>query len=201
MKAVTWMGASLVALGACSDGGGGDGPPTTLAGYDAEFAKLAEDAVGLAPTDLATLPITGSADYEGVIRLDTGDVQAAPERMSGTLDLALDFGSGAITGEATDFVTTSGSDEVPMQGSLAVTGDVTRDPSAEDDVLADIEGLIRVDTDPDLEDEGDYYVDGTLGGDFLGEDGEVIAGDVSGRLGVAGTPYSGEIGGDFIVER
>jgi hypothetical protein len=69
MKPAVWMGMGLVALGACSDGGDGDGPPTTLAGYDAEFAGLAEDAAGLAPTDLATLPTTGSADYEGVIRL------------------------------------------------------------------------------------------------------------------------------------
>ncbi len=89
-----------------------------------------------------------------------------------------------------------------MQGSLAVTGDVSRDPSAEDDVLADIEGLIRIDTDPDLEDEGDFLVDGTLGGDFLGEDGEVIRGDVSGTVenlnGLAGPQ---PIGGDFIVGR
>jgi hypothetical protein len=69
--------------------------------------------------------------------------------MSGTLDLALDFGSGAITGEATDFVTTSAGEEVVMEGSLAVTGGLAGDPSG-DDVLADIEGLIRIDTDPGL---------------------------------------------------
>ncbi len=200
MRAVVWMGAGLAALGACSDGDDGSGPPTTLAGYDAEFAELAEDAAGLAPTDPAMLPTTGSADYEGVIRLVPGADAFAPERMNGTLDLAVDFGSGAIAGEATDFVTTSGGDEVVMEGSLAVTGDLAGDPSG-DDVLADIEGLIRIDTRPDEDDEGDFFVDGTLGGDFLGENGEVIRGDVSGTIANLNAPSPGALGGDFIVER
>lgn len=201
MRAKVWMGASLGALGACSDGGG-DRPPTTLAGYDAEFAQLAEDAAGFAPTDPASLPTTGSADYEGVVRIDASDAIFGPDRISGTLDLGVDFGSGEIAGEATDFVTTSGGDEVVMQGSLAVSGDLTRDPSATDGVVADMTGLLEIETDPDLEDEGRFGVDGTLRGDFLGENGQVIQGDVSGTIQNVDAPFGPEpIGGDFIVER
>ncbi len=87
-----------------------------------------------------------------------------------------------------------------MEGSLAVTGDLAGDPSG-DDVLADIEGLIRIDTRPDEDDEGDFFVDGTLGGDFLGENGEVIRGDVSGTIANLNAPSPGALGGDFIVER
>jgi hypothetical protein len=198
------MGAGLVALGACSDGGDGGGPPTTLAGYDAEFAELAEDAAGLAPTDPAMLPTSGAAGYEGVIRIEAPSETAAPQRMSGTLDLAVDFGSGGITGEAGDFVTYSNGvdEEVVMEGSLAVTGDVTRDPSAGDGMLADIDGVLAIETDPNMEDEGEYRIDGTLGGEFLGEDAEVIQGNVSGTVQTLNAPTDPRpIGGDFVVER
>ncbi len=44
-------------------------------------------------------------------------------------------------------------------------------------------------------------MDGTLGGDLLGEDGEVIRGDVSGTIANLNAPNDGSLGGDFIVER
>ena len=185
-----------MALSACSDGSS-DGSPDGLAGFDAEFADLASAADGLAPTDTSTLPTSGSADYEGVIRLTSPVGGIVPDAMSGTLGLVLDFGSGAITGEATDFVK---DDDESLEGSLDVSGDFTRDPGAANDLVAGINGLIYVDTGP-VEDEGQWFVTGTLQGDFLGEDGQVVRGDVSAE---AGDPLFGPdepIDGDFIAER
>lgn len=205
MRAVVWMGASLLALGACSDGGGddGDGSPDNLAGYDAEFAELVADADGLAPTDPSTLPTTGSADYEGVIRMAADpDAPAPPNPMSGTLDMALDFETGAITGEATDFVTYGDDPDeaVSMDGSLVVAGAITRDPNASDAMTADIDGSVQVNADSGG-DEGSYRVDGVLRGDLLGEDGQVVGGNVSGTVYTEDSPYSAELDGDFIAAR
>lgn len=201
-----WLGASLMALGACS--GGEDGPPTTLSGFDAEFMDLAEDTAGLSVTDPAMLPTAGSAAYEGVIRITASEASRIPDQMSGTLDLAVDFSSDALTGEATNFEISDEEDSLGLEGSLTVSGNISRDPAAENGMLAYINGSLDYEDPPGRETEGRLSIDGTLSGEFLGQDGEAIRGTVSGDIEELTVPdyiapgqTSATLEGDFIVER
>ena len=154
----------LVALcGLLAGCGGGNGGPT-FASLDSRAEALATSAEALYNlegfSDPAALPVDGAARYDGVI---AGVILDEDLIIAGELSLIADFnGPGSISGSARNFVDDT---ENRYQGTLLVTnGDIFRDADPEVDFTysADLDGTLS-DTDDS------YLVDGTLFGDFIGD--------------------------------
>ena len=188
----------LVAVAACSDGGsggsGGEDRPT----FD-DLADLGDaidaESLALDYTQPTTLPGSGSATYEGMVALDTvivdGSLQDSPD-LIGELTMTASFGSNAIGGQATNFV--SETDET-FDGTLPITdGLISRNVDVEEEYTF---GAIM---DGELTDEGgdtyDFFTD--LSGDFLGTDYGYVYGSAEG---VACAATCSPIEGQFIGER
>lgn len=177
-------------LSGCSDGG------DSRASYDElgdEFDALLDRSDPLPITDPSTLPVSGSATYEGVVGLSTPGNDGIPADMLGEMTLVADFSSDDLSGSAGDFVTDQNEE---LDGRLDISnGGFDRD--ADVDVFYtfgfDLDGTLTT------EDGDDLDVDAEAVGDFLGEDNEQAIGLVDGIIvspeGAAVTE------GGFIVER
>ena len=172
---------AIVLLAGCGGGGGGGGAGGSPAPLTP--GQIDDGIAGLPVADPATLPTTGRAEYNGYIRagLPTGPEGARVEYLA---DLRLDVNFAAafdqIRGEATGF---EARDEVPLSGTLAVTGGNIygdTDPTAAYSFNGNVDGTLTRGADS-------YVIDASLEGEFLGR-GETAArglvfGDVTGPLG------------------
>ncbi len=182
-------------LAACAPAGTGT-ELDSFAGIDAYGADLQGVVIGLDFSDPATLPAAGSAEYRGVIGLDSDLVVNEPGEtydMAGELRLVAGFATDSIDGTATNFYSPR---EEAIGGTLEVGfGAIVRDadPATDDGFEADIEGRLEY---PDG-DRLDLSAD--LSGDFYGSGASHVAGEVVGT-GCFGASCSGLDGG-FVAGR
>jgi hypothetical protein len=181
----------LAIMSAC----GGSGTPTispvptvlTVSELQAEAARLGAaygdilDAGTL--TSPASIPVSGSADYGGIIGFaegtatDNNDPYAA-----GYIDARVNFATNVMAGTAGSFYKTA--DKSPISGTLALDGRIDRALAATTGLAAsgDLTGSLR----------GiggtTYDVDLQLGAGLFQPGANVIAGLVSGTVDINGTP-------------
>lgn len=159
----------VMALAACGGGGGGDDPVAEYAQDAARAERIVNATNQLSGTSVATMPVRGRAEYDGIVGLAFGGAPASIERadMIGELDLEADFGAGTISGEMDDFNTRDGRE---LEGELRIrdgritgsgfsgtaTGSLTGSPGAPG------------------------AIDASISGDFLGSDADAITGTGTG---------------------
>jgi len=163
-------------------GGGGDeghttttpppAPQLTYAQYEAASAALHATWDIVAATDPLTLPVSGSADYAGVVRLDVengpGDIS-----MDGRLALHADFSANTISGDASQFVDEN---EVAYSGALTLSNGVI-------DRNADLatEYTYTGNLDGSLTGAGETYaIVSDLSGDFVSSTTGAVTGVIAG---------------------
>ncbi len=188
-----WPLMVAVFLAGCSDSGQEGAvetsPPAGYAAYEAQIAALQAAWGGVTVTDPATLPLSGSARYEGVLRLDS-ETAAGNVLLDGALVLDVAFASDSLSGSAGDFISQG---EVPYGGTLTIANGVIdrlADTSAGYTFLADLTGA--------LTGEGEtlnYAI--TLNGDFLGLQAGAVVGVLQGQ--VVHAAGSGLVLGDFLA--
>lgn len=158
-------------LTACSDD---DFEDRSFSDYEDDIEELENEIVGLDYTDPATLPTTGSAQYNGVMGLAVGGGESPAEVLAGDLELNASFAQSAVTGSVTDIVD-GNNDE--YGGSLDIDDDYfnrNTDPDDEFTYGASLTGSV---TDPD----GDEWdIDAIMDGDFFGTNWSHTAGEVVG---------------------
>jgi len=179
-------------LTACG-GGGGDEQPSSLtySDYQAQLSTLQTTWSGVAATDPSTLPISGSATFNGVLSLSV-QTSGADLDMAGALTLTSNFATDTLTGNATNFITAN---DAAMSGSLAITGGVL-DRAANTNIAHTFSAAI----DGTLGGAGDsYLIQGTLLGDFLGTGNLGTSGVVNG---FATSSFGvGYMFGDFLAQQ
>ncbi|NPD16822.1 hypothetical protein HOY34_16640 [Xinfangfangia sp. D13-10-4-6] len=157
--------AVLSLMTACSGGGGDDSPTVEYASDAANAARLVAETANLSQTSASSMPVTGRAEYDGVVGMAFGGAPAsiASAQMLGEMDLTANFATGQISGEFDDFNTAAGQE---LNGALRVTnGRITGNGFA-----ADINGnLTGAGTAPGA-------VTGAINGDFLGTNAAAIEG-------------------------
>ncbi|MBV1868845.1 MAG: hypothetical protein KUG69_13215 [Marinosulfonomonas sp.] len=194
-----WGLLACVFVAACGGGAADDGhssttpPPTqpTYAGYEIASAGLHSTWDIVAATDPSTLPISGTAEFAGVIRLDvensTGEIS-----IDGALALQADFGTSSISGAASQFVDEN---EGVYSGDLSLTNGVI-DPAAD----LSTEYTFTGNLDGALTGAGETYaITSNLSGDFVSPTTGAVKGVVAGSaISSFGTGY---VYGVFIGER
>ncbi len=178
----------------CGGGGGGaagPGAPPDFGEYEATSNALHAqwDAVGA--TAPASLPYSGSASYDGVLRL-RAEVAAGERKMDGRLVLNVDFATATLSGSASGFVDQAG---VRLSGTLAVQhGVIDRAANLGVDYTYSsvLSGSISGPADS-------FAINADMSGDFIGPahgaTGGVVAGTASSGFG------NGYLFGDFIAAR
>ena len=164
----------LVALAACasSNGNSSSNPPVDPWAVTSALSEM----------DSGDLPTTGSAQFEGEMKATMGALDTEGDGgnvLSADLDMSMDFGSGDLTGTASNFRDSEVGD---LNGTATIDG--SRDG---DTVYASIDGDVSG-TDPESGEEFSGDVDLNLMGNFLsdgtGEGPQGFAGNVSGGLSV-----------------
>lgn len=187
---------ALVACGEDSDDASEDGG--RFDDLEARSDGLLNEVQDLGATDLASLPTTGAATYEGVVGLN---FEAIPDGtlqgydMAGDLEMTVNFaGAGdQVTGRADGFV---GLDGEEFDGALIIDeGHLDRGAGVEADYAfgADMAGELTG------ADGTSWIVDTGLQGNFAGEDHSHAFGDLEGT-GCAEAACAGVSGG-FVAER
>lgn len=174
-----------LALGGCSSGGGDDVSRNGYDAYAAEASDLRQEVNALPDIDVADLPVSGTARYEGVAAFGVRMEQATETAMFGAMELVVDFaGAGDITGRIHDVVSNesalTGDGGGPVSGELRIeNGTIDRaplDPRFDPHFEADLVGTL-------VDDIGTLEFDAEIDGRFMGEDAAMIDGDISGRAG------------------
>ena len=186
-------------VGACGGGSDDSGhinttpppPQLTYAEYEIASTGLHSTWDIVAVTDPSTLPISGSADFAGVVRLDvengTGEVS-----MDGALTLQADFATSTIAGDASQFVDEN---EALYSGDLTLSNGVI-DRGADTSVDYTFNGNL----DGSLTGAGETYVITTdLSGDFVSSTYGAVKGAIGGNA--ASSFGTGYVFGVFIGER
>ncbi len=182
---------AAVVLSACGgdSGGGSTTPPVDYSGYQATTAQLMTTWGGIAATDPATLPLSGTASYQGVMQMD---VQTASGivGMSGALALSSNFLNSTITGSVQGVVDEN---NLYYTGSLAITGGVI------DRAAVPAGYTYTANMDGTLTGAGEVFgISADLSGDFLGASyagsSGIVAGTATSSIG------SGTLFGTFTVE-
>lgn len=170
------LAAVLPLLAACGSGGSGGG----LSGQELFEARVDEYQqrqlviAGTIPTDLDTLPLTGSASYRGVAGLAISDGAGGADEIMGDLDLDIAFATNLVDAEMTDFVDSNGQS---WAGALGMA-DAPFDRSASGFGTYAIEGQVTGTLTPPGEDALD--VTGLLLGGLAGPDADYVSGTISG---------------------
>ncbi|MEP4777090.1 MAG: hypothetical protein ABJV86_08300 [Yoonia sp.] len=205
----------LSGLAACGGGGGSDPvddvaipdvPDTTTPddtstnGQRASAQALLNTWAPTNPpvyTDLATIPTTGAASYDGYLFGNlSNEADDITDSVIGSLTLTASFtaGGASFTGSADDFVD---SEDADLTGSLAVSGGMLdRDGNPASDAT-----VVRVNVAGVLTDTADNALDFgvQLEGDFLGGAYNAIGGNALGGVSVGGVDQNFD--GGFIAER
>lgn len=162
------------------------GDPKTLA----EFRELADELDlrldGLSETPGSSLPATGSARYDGILRMTMPDGSFGAYSVMGNLDLDVAFAAGAVSGAADGFIEESGQ---RFPGRLSIRdGVVTRGTSESGFVGARMTGSLN-------DGSQDIGINRILSGSFFGPGGQMVGGAVRDAGAVQ------LFGGFFIAER
>ncbi|MGI3170795.1 transferrin-binding protein-like solute binding protein [Pseudooceanicola sp. C21-150M6] len=161
-----FSGLFLVAgLAACGSSSEED---VTFASLDEERDEILTDLAAASPT--LDMPTSGTAYYEGVAGFKVGSAASSVADMDFLADAALaaDFGAGEIEGDFYDFHDTSGNS---LTGNFKVEDGVITDNT----FSADVNGSY-------VQDGVVATLEGTTTGTFLGDDAELISGDVTGTV-------------------
>ncbi len=191
---MVWLAGAAVLSGCGGDDLSGPvrtTPPVSYAAYDAQSAALHAtwDPAGFTPP--ASLPLSGAAQFAGVMRLHlegaAGDIP-----LNGATVLNVAFASNSLSGSASGFVGVSGDQ---YAGTLTVvngTIDRAADPQNQYTFSANMSGTLSGAA-------GSFALTADMNGDFLGANHGAASGLVAGSLAsAAGTGY---LFGDFIAER
>lgn len=146
-------------------------------------------------TNLADVPTTGSASYNGYLTGFLSNTPAnLPNSLSGNVHLQVSFGSDfAISGTAENFLDDMG---FPLAGSIILSdGQLNRLGNPTVDATLSFRG------DGSLENRYSKQIEvsSVFQGDFIGITGEGIGGDVLGRVTSEGTDF--RLAGVFVVEK
>ena len=166
-------------------------PPVSYSTYDAQSAALHAAWDGAGYTAPGNLPLGGSAQFDGVMRLHLegagGDVP-----VNGALSVQVAFASDSLSGSASGF---AGADGAAYSGTLAITNgalDRAADPLSEYTFSANMAGTLSAGADS-------YAISADVNGDFLGAAYGAMTGLVAGTATTgSGTGY---VFGDFIAAR
>ena len=168
----------LVFLTACGgDGDGRDNPVADYAEDSAKASRIIARTNALTQTSAASMPVTGRAEYDGVVGMAFGGAPASLQNaeMIGDLDLDANFGAGTITGEMDDFNTRDGRE---LRGELRLSNGAIRGSGFSANAGGTLTGGASA----------PGRVDATIGGEFLGEGASALSGSGS------GTSAGGEVG-------
>lgn len=206
----------LCLLAACSGSGSGDGDgpvdnpvanigSTSAAGLIPSVATGAvltvgqvedwDDAISpIAASLFATEPVTpwsdvpdaGSADYEYVGGIELVRVPGNTDRVFGTMNANTDFGSGEITGEATNFYSDAGD---PQPGELEFDANFFRgnDLTTLNGISGSLSGILTGDV-------IDGLVDVNIAGDFADSATVIYGGGI-------GTAAGEDVQATFVLSR
>ena len=185
-------------LASCGGGGGEPGVVTEMARLNAmraEANQLVEDFTPVEYTDLATIPVTGGANYEGFISAELSNTtDDVTDTLIGQLHLNVSFDPGEmVTGQADNFLDDAGE---ALTGTLALSqGSLDRGGDPDMDATFTFRG------EGDLQDSNGRTLTLTtvFEGDFLEEDYFAVGGDVLGQVTVEGDDQT--LGGLFIGRR
>lgn len=164
-------------------------PPGDFGALETEAAQLHATWDTVSFTNPATLPMSGRAQYNGVVQMD---VQQGARRtsMNGDMQLNVNFANQKISGRANNFVDQS---DNAYSGTLSVSNSVMdrgADPTSGFTYLTDLKGR--------LTGNGQTLdIDAGLSGDFRGAQPGATTGIVQGT--VAGPGGAGFLYGDFIA--
>lgn len=187
--------ALLAALAACSGDGDGDGFPTLFERQVAEGDAILDAANDEEFTPEEALP-TGTAEYNGVIVL--ADESDETYGLAGDLTLTADFAGLDLGGQITNVADSEGQS---YGGTLDVGEDYddvsginpSANPGTQDVFSANFGGTLTAGLDS-------WDVDGSLGGDFRGPNGEYAVGTAAADVCLTGTldctPFSGILAAD-----
>lgn len=185
----------LAGMLASCGGDGGPGiatvPPVTYADYAGQDAALRSTWAAAPPTDPASLPVSGSASYAGVMVLDA-EVVSGVLPLTGALGLQADFASATMSGQARGFRDAS---NTAYQGQLVLANGVLdrgADINSAYTFGADLAGVISGGGDS-------FDVTATLQGDFLDAGQQAVSGVVTGSA--VSSFGTGFIYGDFIASQ
>ena len=175
--------AGSFALAACDEAP--NGPMTFQELADTPRAEaittlVAEDGY----TDLASLPVTGTAEYQGIIGIGLGEdpnFEDTPESLAGFGDLAMvvNLEANTVDGRADNFIDAA---DGRTRGFLDLNGSIDRDVDLNDffAMFGTMNGTL-------IEENGRVIVvTSTASGDFYGEDGEFFVGKAEGDAFVDG---------------
>ena len=182
-----------LALAGCGSdtGDGGTTPPVDYGQYQSQAATLHNTWDGIAQSDPANLPLSGVANYSGVMTI-TVETGAGDLGMAGEINLQSNFTTNSLSGNARYFLDEN---SVAYSGVLAITGGVL-DRSAvigtDDTFSANFGGTITGGGDA-------FGLSGDLLGDFYGANQGASTGLVAGQaISSFGTGY---LFGSFIAEQ
>lgn len=193
----------LLCLSGCGGSGGGGGsdtndpglnqtrPPVPYAKYENQSAALHANWDAISFTDPASLPMSGHASYDGVIRMDV-QKGASQVSLNGALNLSVNFRNEAISGSASGFVDQA---DRAYSGKLTVSNGVmdrAANPATDYTFQADLDGQLKGGG-------NNFDINAGLSGDFKGSQNDAVVGTVQGTAtSAAGTGY---LYGDFIGEQ
>lgn len=186
-------------LSACL-GSGGSGVASTsgsVEGSAPNFEQMASDGRAMLQnlentdeTPVAAMPTTGTATYNGVAAFgDSADPEYLAENADilGRLQMEANFASETISGQI-DNIRHINDPEQPAAGSVQISNG-TIDNNA---FTADMSGHLIVENE-------EIVVTGEMAGDFLGDDAEVLAGEMEAQLAENG--FVETIYGAFVAQQ
>lgn len=182
------------ALSGCGGSSTGSTPIESL--YDSRVSELASarsDAMALGREDTVALPTTGSATFEGDMRLDVSPVAGPDRSMVGDFYIDVSFASGdssSFDGAASGFID---SNDQSYSGTLIISaGKIYRlvNPAPGESLDSFIDGEL-------VGPSGEViFVDGIAIGDLYGLGYTFVVGDVNGDAMVDGV--DADLSGEFL---
>jgi predicted small lipoprotein YifL len=181
--------ALLGSLAACGSGGG-----LAYADLDEMGRDLETRFYGAEDTDTETMPMGGTATYQGISRFGPGaGVEiggasgTAVQRMASEITLNVDFGRQTVSGELTNFRSAEAG-APPYQGQLDISRGEIESSGFEAMVSGDLESS-----------DGFKTYLGSMTGSFIGDGAAGATGEIEGELTDIRTGGKSKMNGAFIA--
>ena len=178
-------------LNAC--GSGGDDSDLSFTQQQTSAGDFADQIEDLAAIDPADLPTSGTVDYNGIFATSINTDEADEVVFLGDLALSADFVTDAVTG---DLSNVNSSEGLEYDGTIALTdGAINRGAAISETVTGAVVGDVVTSA------GNTVSFDTELSGDFLGEDSQYLAGDITGTIEFEGVEQTiVENSGAFVTE-